>query len=169
MAIRNLRLEGDEILSKKSRQVDVIDEKIRTLIDDMIETMHKYNGVGLAAVQVGILKRVIVIDLYDGSGPIAMINPVIIKTKGEVELEEGCLSFPNKFAKVKRPEEVTDMKRSIKGQFIDIEGNTIRVEAKELLAQAICHEVDHLNGEVFIDKIIPGTLEYVEPEEEGKK
>ncbi len=162
MAIRNLRLEGDEILSKKSRQVDVIDEKIRTLIDDMIETMHKYNGVGLAAVQVGILKRVIVIDLYDGSGPIAMINPVIIKTKGEVELEEGCLSFPNKFAKVKRPEEVT-------AEFIDIEGNTIRVEAKELLAQAICHEVDHLNGEVFIDKIIPGTLEYVEPEEEGKK
>ena len=162
MAIRNLRLEGDEILSKKSRQVDVIDEKIRTLIDDMIETMHKYNGVGLAAVQVGILKRVIVIDLYDGSGPIAMINPVIIKTKGEVEVEEGCLSFPNKFAKVKRPEQVT-------ADFLDLEGNTIRVKAKDLLAQAICHEVDHLNGEVFVDKIIPGTLEYVEPEEEGKK
>lgn len=159
MAIRNLRLEGDEILKKKSREVEVIDEKIRTLIEDMVETMHKYNGVGLAAVQVGILKRVIVIDLYDDNGPIAMINPVIIKTKGEVEVEEGCLSFPNKFAKVKRPEQVT-------ADFIDLEGNTIRVKAKDLLAQAICHEVDHLNGEVFVDKIIPGTLEYVEPEEQ---
>ena len=162
MAIRNLRLEGDEILKKKSREVEVIDEKIQILIDDMIETMHKYNGVGLAAVQVGILKRIIVIDLYDGNGPIAMINPVIIKTKGEVEVEEGCLSFPNKFAKVIRPEQVT-------ADFLDREGNTIRVKAKELLAQAICHEVDHLNGEVFVDKIIPGTLEYVEPEEQEKK
>ena len=159
MAIRNLRLEGDEILKKKSREVEVIDEKIRTLIEDMVETMHKYNGVGLAAVQVGILKRIIVIDLYDDNGPIAMINPVIIKTKGEVEVEEGCLSFPNKFAKVKRPEQVT-------ADFVDLEGNTIRVKAKDLLAQAICHEVDHLNGEVFVDKIVPGTLEYVEPEEQ---
>ena len=159
MAIRNLRLEGDEILKKRSRDVEVINEKIQILIDDMIETMHKYNGVGLAAVQVGILKRVIVIDLYDGSGPIAMINPVIIKTKGKVEVEEGCLSFPNKFAKVIRPEEIT-------ADFIDREGNEIRVKAKDLLAQAICHEVDHLNGEVFIDKIIPGTLEYVEPEQQ---
>ena len=159
MAIRNLRLEGDEILKKKSREVEVIDEKIRTLIEDMVETMHKYNGVGLAAVQVGILKRIIVIDLYDDNGPIAMINPVIIKTKGEVEVEEGCLSFPNKFAKVKRPEQVT-------ADFLDLEGNTIRVKAKDLLAQAICHEVDHLNGEVFVDKIVPGTLEYVEPEEQ---
>ena len=162
MAIRNLRYEGDEILKKKSRDVEVIDEKILTLIDDMIETMHKYNGVGLAAVQVGILKRIIVIDLYDDNGPIAMINPVIIKTKGEVEVDEGCLSFPNKFAKVKRPEQVT-------ADFIDREGNTIRVKAKDLLAQAICHEVDHLNGEVFVDKIVPGTLEYVEPEEEENK
>ena len=161
MAIRNLRLEGDEILKKKSREVEKIDERILTLIDDMIETMHKYNGVGLAAVQVGILKRIIVIDLYDGNGPIAMINPVIIKTKGEVEVEEGCLSFPNKFAKVKRPEQVT-------ADFLDLEGNTIRVKAKDLLAQAICHEVDHLNGEVFVDKMIPGTLEYVEPEEDEK-
>ena len=161
MAIRNLRYEGDEILKKKSRDVEEINEKILTLIDDMIETMHKYNGVGLAAVQVGILKRIIVIDLYDDNGPIAMINPVIIKTKGEVEVEEGCLSFPNKFAKVKRPEQVT-------ADFIDREGNTIRVKAKDLLAQAICHEVDHLNGEVFVDKIVPGTLEYVEPEEENK-
>ena len=160
MAIRKLRYEGDEILKKKSREVPVEDiktEKIQTLIDDMIETMHKYNGVGLAAVQVGFLKRLIVIDLYDDNGPIVLINPVIIKTKGEQEVEEGCLSFPNQFAKVIRPQEVV-------AEYTDREGKRMRVKAKELLAQAIAHEVDHLNGELFINKIIPGTLEYVEPE-----
>ena len=159
MAIRNLRYEGDEILKKKSRDVEVIDDKIQVLIDDMIETMHKYNGVGLAAVQVGILKKVVVIDLYDDKGPIVLINPVILKTKGEQEVDEGCLSFPNEFAKVIRPAEVT-------AEYTDRKGKRIKVKAKELLAQAICHEVDHLNGEVFIDKIIPGTLEYIEPEKE---
>lgn len=157
MAIRNLRFEGDEILKKKSREVEVIDSKLQILIDDMIETMHKYNGVGLAAVQVGILKRVITIDLYDDKGPIVLINPVIIKTKGEQEVDEGCLSFPNQFAKLVRPAEVT-------AEYMDRDGKKMRVKAKELLAQAICHEVDHLNGEVFVDKIVPGTLEYVEPE-----
>ena len=157
MAIRNLRLEGDEILKKKSREVEEIDEKLQILIDDMIETMHKYNGVGLAAVQVGILKRVVVIDLYDDKGPIVLINPIITKTKGEHEVEEGCLSFPNQFAKVVRPEEVT-------AEYTDRTGKRVKVKAKDLLAQAICHELDHLEGEVFIDKIIPGTLEYVEPE-----
>ncbi len=157
MAIRNIRQEGDEILKKKSREVEIIDEKLQILIDDMIETMHKYNGVGLAAVQVGILKRVIVIDLYDDNGPIVLINPVIIKTKGEQEVDEGCLSFPNKFAKVKRPAEVV-------AEYIDREGKRMRVKAKELLAQAIAHEVDHLNGELFVEKMIPGTLEYIEPE-----
>ena len=157
MAIRNLRLEGDEILSKKSREVEVIDEKIQTLIDDMIETMHKYNGVGLAAVQVGILKRIVVIDLYDDKGPIVLINPVIIKEKGEQEVEEGCLSFPNQFAKIIRPAEVV-------AEYTDRDGKRMRVKAKELLAQAISHELDHLEGKLFIDKIIPGTLEYIEPE-----
>ncbi len=157
MAIRKLRYEGDEILKKKSREVEVIDEKLQTLIDDMIETMHKYNGVGLAAVQVGILKRVVTIDLYDDNGPIVLINPVIIKTKGAEEVDEGCLSFPNQFAKVVRPTEVV-------AEYTDREGKRMRVKAKDLLAQAICHEVDHLNGEVFVDKIVPGTLEYLEPE-----
>lgn len=158
MAIRNLRYEGDEILKKKSREVEIIDDKIQQLIDDMIETMHKYNGVGLAAVQVGILKRVVVIDTYEDDGPIALINPVILKTKGEREVEEGCLSFPNKFAKVIRPEEVV-------AEYTDRNGNRIKVKAKELLAQAICHELDHLDGEVFVDKMIPGTLEYVKDEQ----
>ena len=158
MAIRNLRLEGDEILYKKSREVEEIDDRIQVLIDDMIETMHKYNGVGLAAVQVGILKRVIVIDLYDDNGPIVLINPKILKEKGEQEVEEGCLSFPNRFAKIIRPEEVTV-------EYLDRKGKKVKTKAKDLLAQAICHEVDHLEGEVFVDKSIPGTLEYVEPEE----
>ena len=155
MAIRTIRLEGDEILHKKSKEVDKIDERVVELVNDMIETMHKYNGVGLAAVQVGVLKRVIVIDLYDDKGPITMINPVITKTKGEQEVEEGCLSFPNEFAKVVRPAEVW-------AEYTDRNGKKIKIKAKELLAQAICHEVDHLNGEVFIDKIIPGTLEYID-------
>ena len=103
MAIRNIRLEKDEILKKKSREVEVIDEKIQTLIDDMIETMYKYNGVGLSAVQVGVLKRVVVIDIDDDNGVKVLINPQITKTKGEHEVEEGCLSFPNQFAKVVRP------------------------------------------------------------------
>lgn len=158
MAIRNLRYEGDEILKKKSREVEIIDDKIQQLIDDMIETMHKYNGVGLAAVQVGILKRVVVIDTYEDDGPIALINPVILKTKGEREVEEGCLSFPNKFAKVIRPEEVV-------AEYTDRNGKRIKVKAKGLLAQAICHELDHLDGEVFVDKMIPGTLEYVKDEQ----
>lgn len=162
MAIRNLRYEGDEILKKKSREVEVIDDKLQVLIDDMIDTMHKYNGVGLAAVQVGVLKRLVVIDLYDDNGPIVLINPVILKTKGEQEVDEGCLSFPNEFAKIIRPAEVT-------AEYTDRNGKRMRVKAKELLAQAISHEVDHLNGEVFIDKIIPGTLEYIEPEEKKDK
>ena len=155
MAIRKLRFEGDEILKKKSREVEQIDDRMQELIDDMIETMHKYNGVGLAAVQVGILKRLLVIDLYDDTGVIVMINPIIIKEKGEQEVDEGCLSFPNKFAKVIRPKEVV-------AEYTNREGKRMKIKAKDLLAQAICHEVDHLNGEVFVDKIVPGTMEYAE-------
>ena len=155
MAIRKLRYEGDEILKKKSREVEQIDDRMQELIDDMIETMHKYNGVGLAAVQVGILKRLLVIDLYDDTGVIVMINPIIIKEKGEQEVDEGCLSFPNKFAKVIRPKEVV-------AEYTNSEGKRMKIKAKDLLAQAICHEVDHLNGEVFVDKIVPGTMEYAE-------
>lgn len=158
MAIRNIREYGDEILTKKSKTIEEIDERIQILIDDMIETLHKYNGYGLAAPQIGILKRLVVIDLYDGHDVLVLINPVIIKTKGEQTVEEGCLSFPNQFAKVKRPMEVTV-------EALDRNGNKIKVIGKELLAQALSHEIDHLNGELFIDKIIPGTLEIVKPDE----
>ena len=156
MAIRNLRLEKDEILKKKSREVENIDEKIQTLIDDMIETMYKNNGVGLSAVQVGILKRIVVIDVEDGEGARVLINPKIVKTKGEQEVDEGCLSFPNQYAKVVRPKEVT-------AEALNRDGKKIVIKAKDLLAQAICHELDHLEGITFVDIMIPGTLEYVEP------
>lgn len=99
MAIREIRLSNDEILRKTSREVETVDDRIKELLDDMVETMHKYNGVGLAGPQVGVLKRVIVIDLYDGEEPLKLVNPKIIKTKGEQEVEEGCLSFPNEYAK----------------------------------------------------------------------
>lgn len=162
MAIRIIRQEKDEILKKKSREVEKIDDKIKELVKDMIDTMHKFNGVGLAAVQVGILKRIIVIDLYDDKGPIVLINPQIKKEKGEQEVEEGCLSFPNQFAKIIRPAELV-----VEG--LDLDGKLVKIKAKELLAQAISHEIDHLNGIVFIDKIIPGTLEYVSPEEQNNQ
>ena len=156
MAIRKIREEGDEILKKKSRPVEELNEKIQELIDDMLDTMYKANGVGLAAVQVGVLKQVIVIDIADESGPLILINPKILKEKGEQEVEEGCLSFPNKFAKVIRPAEITV-------EALDRNGKTFKIKGKELLAQAISHEIDHLNGIVFVDKIISGTLEYIEP------
>ena len=158
MAIRIIRLEKDEILRKKSREVEVIDDKIQTLIDDMIDTMYKYNGVGLSAVQVGVLKRIVVIDIEDDTGVKVLINPKILKTKGEHEVEEGCLSFPNQYAKLVRPKEVTV-------EALDRDGKKIIIKAKDLLAQAICHELDHLDGIVFTDKMIPGTLEHVEPEQ----
>ena len=157
MAIRIIRENGDEILRKKAREVEKVDDKIREILNDMVETMHKFNGVGLAGPQIGILKRLIVIDLYDDDGPIKLINPKIIKQEGEQEVEEGCLSFPNQFAKIIRPAKVTI-------EALDENGQKMRIEAEGLLAQAISHELDHLDGILFIDKIIPGTLEYVEPE-----
>ena len=161
MALRTIREDGDELLRKRSREVavdDITSEKIQSLIDDMIETMHNFNGVGLAAVQVGILKRVIVIDVDDGKGEYVLINPQILKTKGEKECDEGCLSFPNQFGKVIRPTEVMV-------EYYDRNAKKVKLKAKDLLAQAICHECDHLEGILFVDKVLPGTLEYVTPEE----
>ena len=158
MATRVIRVENDEILRKKSREVEKIDEKTQVLIDDMIETMRKYNGVGLSAVQIGVLKRIVVIDIDDGTGVKVLINPKITKSKGEHEVEEGCLSFPNQYAKLIRPKEVT-------AEALDREGKKITIKAKDLLAQAIAHELDHLDGIVFKDKMLPGTLEYVTPEQ----
>lgn len=157
MAIRNVRTEEDEVLRKKSKVVDVVDDKIKELIDDMIETMHQKDGVGLAAPQVGVLKRIVVIDLYDEKGPYVLINPQIIKQKGEQQVDEGCLSFPYKFAKVIRPAEVVVVA-------LDRDGKEFKLKGKGLLAQAIAHELDHLDGILFVDKIIPGTMEVVKPQ-----
>ena len=158
MAIRQIRLNGDEILRKKAREVDTVDDKIRELLHDMLETMHKYNGVGLAGPQVGILKRVIVIDLYGGEEPLLLVNPKIIKSKGKQEVDEGCLSFPNEYAKIIRPKEVVV-------EALNENGEKVKIVAKDLLAQALSHEIDHLDGILFVDNMIPGTLQYVEPED----
>jgi peptide deformylase len=154
---------GDEILSKKSKLVEIIDVKVKELVKDMIDTLHEYNGVGLAAVQVGILKKIVVIDIYEEETPIfVLINPEIIEEEGTQEVEEGCLSFPNKFGKIVRPAKVTVTA-------LNEEGENIKLEATELLAQAIAHEIDHLNGEVFVDKVIKGTLMTVTEDEKEKK
>ena len=162
MAIRNLRYENDEILGKRSREIEVIDDKIKELAKDMIETMHKWDGVGLAGPQVGVLKRIIVIDLYEEGMQFTLINPVIVSQKGIQEVDEGCLSFPNKFGKVERPKEVVV-------EALDLDGCKVTLKAKDLLAQALCQEIDHLNGVVFVDRVKPGTLETVNPNSEGKK
>ena len=156
MALRQIRLDGDEILRKKSRVVEVIDDKIRELINDMDETMHDSNVVGISAVQVGVLKRIIVLDVnYDGTPSLKLINPEVVKTKGKEEFQEGCLSFPNQFAKVIRPNEVT-----VKA--LDENGKPVTVKGKGLLAEALLHEIDHLDGILFVDRMEPGTLEYIE-------
>ena len=159
MAIREIRLSGDEILRKTAREVEKVDDRIKELLQDMLETMHKYNGVGLAGPQVGILKRVIVIDLYDGNKPLLLVNPKIVKAKGEQEVEEGCLSFPNEYAKIIRPKEVVV-------EALNEEGKKVKIVGKDLLAQALSHEIDHLNGVLFVDNMIPGTLEYVDSKDD---
>ncbi len=145
MAIRIIRKESDEILRKPSKKVDKIDDRIITLLDDMAETMKNAEGVGLAAPQVGVLRRVVVIDI--GEGLIELINPVVVYEKGEQMREEGCLSIPGKSGVVKRPEKVIVRALNRKGETIEIKG-------EELLATALCHEIDHLNGVLFIDKAI---------------
>ncbi|HZX21238.1 MAG TPA: peptide deformylase [Clostridia bacterium] len=144
MAIRIIRTEGDPILRKTSRAVDKIDDRIITLLDDMKETMYDAEGAGLAAPQVGVLRRVVIIDI--GEGPIELINPEIISEEGTQCGNEGCLSFPGVTEEVERPNIV-----KIKG--LDREGKEIILEGKELLARAFCHEVDHLNGILFVDRV----------------
>ncbi|MGI5893651.1 MAG: peptide deformylase [Candidatus Merdivicinus sp.] len=144
MALRKIVTGEDPILRKKSREVTEFDQKLATLLGDMAETMYQHEGVGLAAVQVGILKRVVVIDV--GEGLLELINPVIIKTRGSQEDSEGCLSFPNEFGIVERPNEVT-----VKAQNRD--GEEVEYTGTGLLARAFCHEIDHLDGIVFKDHV----------------
>lgn len=144
MAIREIRKKGDEVLEKKCKEVKSFDERLHILLDDMYETMQKAGGVGLAAPQVGILKRVVVIDV--GEGKIELVNPEIVETDGEQTGQEGCLSVPGEFYDVTRPMHVV-----VKA--FDRNGNEIEVEGKELLARALCHETDHLDGNLFLSKV----------------
>lgn len=144
MAIRNIRLEEDEILRKKSKPIKVMTPKIKILINDMIDTMYDACGVGLAAPQVGILKRLIIIDV--GEGPIVFINPEILEVSGEQTGDEGCLSFPGKAGIVTRP-------NYVKVKAFDQKMKEFTLEGTELLARAICHEVDHLDGILYVDKV----------------
>jgi len=147
MAIRNIRTEGDEVLRKRSKEVTTVDQKIRDLIEDMIDTMYHAEGVGLAAPQVGILKRIAVIDVYDDTGVKVLINPKIIREEGEQFEVEGCLSVPERAGSVRRPAKVWV-------EALNEHGQTYVVEGEALLARALCHEIDHLDGVLFIDKII---------------
>lgn len=142
--ILNIGTDADT-LRKKSREVEKIDDRITTLLDDMAETMYEANGVGLAAPQVGVLKRVVVIDV--GEGLIELINPVITYKKGEQIGAEGCLSVPGKAGTVARPEKVKVRAKNRNGEEINI-------DAEGLLAVALCHEIDHLSGTLFIDSVI---------------
>ena len=145
MAIREVRTKDDEILTKVCKQVKVFDNRLWILLDDMYDTMMEHDGVGLAAPQVGILKRAVVIDV--GDGKIELINPEIISTSGSKIDTEGCLSVPGVYGKVERPTEVT-----VKAQ--DRHGNFFEKTGEELLARAFCHELEHLDGKLFLDRVI---------------
>ena len=145
MAIRKIREMGDPVLTKRCKEVTEITPRIQELIDDMFETLYEANGVGLAAPQVGILKRIVVIDVT-GEDPILMINPKIIETSGEQEGYEGCLSVPGKSGYVTRP-------NYVKAVAYDENMEPFEIEGTELLARAICHELDHLDGHLYVEKV----------------
>ena len=156
MALRQIRIQGDAVLEKTCREVKEMTPRIRELIDDMLDTMYDANGVGLAGPQVGVLKRICVIDI--GEGPIVLINPVIIASDGEQTGDEGCLSLPGKAGQVTRPNYV--VVRALNPDMDEIE-----VEGEALLARALCHEIDHLDGHMYTEKV-EGQLHDVTYEED---
>jgi peptide deformylase len=155
MAIREIRKKGDEILRKKCKPVTEVNKKVRDLLDDMLDTMYEADGVGLAAPQVGILKRIVVIDV--GEGPVELINPEILEETGEQIRVEGCLSVPGIYGEVKRPE-------CLLVKALDRDGKEQRIEATGMLAIAMCHEIDHLDGILFEDRVI----RYIETNKDGE-
>lgn len=164
MAIRAIRTQGDEILRKKCKEITEVTPRIKTLIEDMFETMYQANGVGLAAPQVGILRRVVVIDVNEEhKEPIVLINPVILETSGEQTGGEGCLSVPGKTATVTRP-------NYVRVRAYDENMKEREVEGTQLLARAICHECDHLDGKMYVDiaesEIMDTEVYYAEMGEE---
>lgn len=145
MAIRNIVKNGDDILRKVCRTQMTFDDKLATILDDMIETMYDADGVGLAAPQIGMLRRYCVIDI--GDGVIELVNPVIEETEGIQEEQEGCLSYPGEFGITRRPMKVTVRAQNRKGE-------TFRITGEGLLARALCHEIDHLDGVIYKDRVI---------------
>ena len=161
MALRKIREMGDPVLNKQSKEVTEITPRIKDLIDDMFETLYEAEGVGLAAPQVGILKRIVVIDVT-GEEPILLINPKLMETSGEQEGYEGCLSVPGKSGKVTRP-------NYVKVLAYDENLNAFELEGTELLARAICHELDHLDGHLYVEKAVGplvNTADLADAEEE---
>lgn len=148
MALRQIRIMGDEVLTESCREVKAVTPKIVELIDDMLDTMYEQNGVGLAAPQIGVLKRIVVIDI--GEGPVVMINPRILETEGSQTGDEGCLSLPGKSGTVTRP-------YYVKAEAYDEEMNPYIIEGEELMARAICHELDHLDGKMYTE-LVEGEL-----------
>lgn len=156
MALRTIRVQGDSVLTKKSRTVDKMTPRIGELITDMLDTMYDAMGVGLAAPQVGILKRIVVIDV--GEGPIVLINPEILETSGEQTGDEGCLSVPGMAGQVTRP-------NYVKVKALDVNMNEQTYEGEGLLARAFCHEIDHLDGKMYTE-LVEGELHKVTYDEE---
>ncbi len=156
MALRTIRTIGDDVLTKPCKPIKEVTPRIKTLIEDMIETMYDADGVGLAAPQVGVLKRVVVIDV--GEGPFVMINPRVLETSGEQTGTEGCLSVPGKCGIVTRPEYAKVLAYNEDMEPVEIEGT-------ELKARAMLHEIDHLDGKLYVEKV-EGELQDVRPEEE---
>jgi peptide deformylase len=149
MALREIRIIGDPVLNRKADPVELVDEEIVRLARDMVETVHAAPGIGLAAPQVGVSKRLIVVDLSVGENKddlIVLVNPEVAGTEGEVTCEEGCLSVPDIREKVARPYKVT-----VRG--LDLQGRPIEVEGEDLLARVLCHEIDHLEGILFVEKL----------------
>jgi peptide deformylase len=147
MALRQIREYGDDVLAKECREVKEITPRVRELVEDMLDTMYEANGVGLAAPQVGVLKRIVVIDVSpEADQPLVMINPVIIEKDGEQTGYEGCLSLPGKSGVVTRP-------NYVKVKAYDIDMKPFELEGTELLARAICHELDHLDGHMYVEKV----------------
>ena len=159
MALRQIRTIGDPCLNKVCKKVEEVNEHTLTLIDDMLDTMYEADGVGLAAPQVGVLKRIVVIDV--GDGPIVMINPEILETSGSQTGSEGCLSVPGKAGTVTRPDYV-------KAKAYDEEMNEYIIEGEELLARAICHELAHLDGHLYTE-LVEGELMNTEDADKNKK
>ncbi len=153
MALRNIRIDDDPILREVSKPVRKITPRILELLDDMLDTMYDAQGVGLAAPQVGILRRVVVVDI--GEGPIKMINPEILAKEGSDIAAEGCLSVPNLAGTVDRP-------TNVKAKYTDVDGEEVIIDAQGFLARAICHELDHLDGILYTDKVI----EYLDLDDE---